>query len=1195
MEPIRLVKFDIHGTEPVNTIVGEIVKLTDKTCQWVIPNGSPFFAEPAKVTVYNQSGAVMKLNRDYFLEEEFVPFCEVTGRSIKTFIRLPQNILDANTQIKIDYQSIGAYFVPRNDLEAWMDKIKNGVRPLTWSKVFDVPPTLPPSLHMHGIKTEISDWYELTWFFIYLGKVSLTRDPEANNKVSAAARRAFDRLKAAKVTRLAQLKAHDENYSVPHGTTKFDILLGNHANYPTATLAEELAGVRGDAFSTPFGVAELAKTYKPDTDAAMYQGIMPVSRFAGDSYIPPNIDGSFEGLGATFETAGFCLENNGLLMMLSNHFDGRQEGLYYSYVENYDQPGGKIIYTGFKYAPPSLSSIGVNPTLIMGGSNHKVLMVGRPSSTDWYLCLTNATFDPSAHRFVKCNMVEVNKLFSNVPYNSQSRAMIHHMGDYLVLVQNFGAAYTDAYAFFRVPVADVQAGLPVTWQPLKVTYTDWNGTLFTAADSLVPNPIVRDGANKIIKTGPWTFRQGVTSMTKSGRSLTISCPKPGNNAVSYLQLIMGYVVLYSDVGENINLRLISTIGYEINPATGVLTQINKAPPISVGFTDTTATERAQYMDLHYGYLYNSTFQATQCGTVMLDNGDLVTGTIADGNAFPTVVEVTRWKDKPSAAQVLSGSMKVTDSPLTFRRVLNPVLSSPILSGTYPAAMTYEPDGELYGAEDMKSGNRKMYLRLVSGGYQVRPGITNLNLPDLKTRPLSNTVYETNLPHSDIVIGITGTAAELTAGGVECGSTSFSACAWSSYVTASQTLPRTNVLRAPAGNNVLLSFPRTVTRTLDNGLKKATYAADTFYGIRQNIIDKLKAMIPAEFQNTKYWAFSFNILGNESGGMFKGLNVGLALIYFFDADASQTRTQVVLFTPVVEAPNADHPGVHWIKDITVLDAPPHVRTAVNVKMGETNLLVNGGTKPKSIVSIYRDGTKLKVYVLAPYSTVTTGTINTKQLCLFDVDLATNKVTGVYGGNASWGYGDIVTMIPKVGMLDVTLGGTTPDNTTISPANPQPYVNTGGAAAIVKKTNADTSIDYYMLGSAYPETGWVLFLQDNIRMMVNGTAYAMPGGSIDLRDIDPAPQNKTFYIYATVEDDQPKYLVTLTKLRKSGNLLKAATIVTNGQQILSITRHQPLMVGQYLLSYTREGGIIPISTGLPQDAGTFVFLRAAELLP
>jgi hypothetical protein len=123
---------------------------------------------------------------------------------------------------------------------------------------------------------------------------------------------------------------------------------------------------------------------------------------------------------------------------------------------------------------------------------------------------------------------------------------------------------------------------------------------------------------------------------------------------------------------------------------------------------------------------------------------------------------------------------------------------------------------------------------------------------------------------------------------------------------------------------------------------------------------------------------------------------------------------------------------------------------------------------------------------------------------------------------------------------------------------------------------------------------LFFQDNIAVMINGAAYRVPGGSIDLRDIDAAPQNKTYYVYVTIEDDLPRYLLSILPLRKSGSMMRVATVVTNASSIVTITREQPFMVGDLLLSYTREGGIIPMSSGFPQDEGSFVFVHNGELL-
>ena len=178
-----------------------------------------------------------------------------------------------------------------------------------------------------------------------------------------------------------------------------------------------------------------------------------------------------------------------------------------------------------------------------------------------------------------------------------------------------------------------------------------------------------------------------------------------------------------------------------------------------------------------------------------------------------------------------------------------------------------------------------------------------------------------------------------------------------------------------------------------------------------------------------------------------------------------------------------------------------------------------------------------------------------------------------------------MIPNVGISDYGIL----DANYLDSNVPGPYENTGGGAAIFKKGSTN-----YCTMSVYPETGWLVFIQDGIRVIFNGTLYVMKGGTLDLRDLDDDPRNKTFYIYATIEDDKPTWLVSVTPMRKSGTMLKGATLVTNDKQILTLTRHQPFMIGEFVLSYTREGGIIPLSAGFPQDEGDFFFVHQGELL-
>ena len=1197
MAAIRQVKFDIHGTEPTNTVVGEVWKLTDKTCPWIIPNGAPFFAEANKVTVYNAAGGILVVNRDYFLEEEFVPFCDVTGRSIKCFIRFSQEVLNANTSVKLDYQSIGAYFLPRSDLQGWLDQLYSVGEPVPWDQVTKVPTSFPSSLHRHSIKTEISDWYELSWFFAYLQKVTQTRDPAANDKVTTQYRIAYDRLTSAKTSRLAQLKAHDEDYNVPHDTTKEDILLGNHDNYPTATLAEDLEGVKTTAFSTPMGVAQLAKTFTPDTDAAMLRGIMPLSRFGGDSFVPPNITGSFEGMGQQTECSGICLEPSGLLMMLSNHMDGRTQGLYFSVVENYNKDNIRVTYTNYKYRPPSLASLGVDVNRIIAGSGNKVIMVGVLKTNDWFIALTNNTFDPGAHVYSRCDMSALTAVYGS-PYGNtelfgnHDQATIHHMGDYLVLIQSKSDGEgVNRLRFYRVLTDDVRAGRPVTWEAISLTYSDWEGNSYNGVADFVMQKITRNGASMVTRFGRFVGAQPFVNLANLRRAISLSWPQTGGNGNHYLHLLHYYHMAYVVLPYTRTMAGIAEMVYLFNPATGVFSVQAKSPQVTIDFI-AGGDEKDGYRQQEHWYYNLVGFH--QPSSVVLSTGEVVSGHVVEaGGEFPVRLQVMKFTGVNSGEAMVSKLADLNTVSVERKKMTVPVIIPATKNGTFPGSMTYELDGEIFGAIDQTNAglNRMMYFRQVTGGYAVRAGINNLNVASILSRPLTNAIYKANLRHEDGNIGITGSAAELTAAGVECGSGSLSFCAYSSSYALTEYLPGNPDLRAPAAGNVLMSFPRTYTRTIDAINKEATYKGATFFGIRQAVFDLIKGWVT--IPTTPQWSFTLNYLNSVMGGTFRNLNIAVLTLTYFNPADGIPRTRLILVRPTVEAPNADHPGVYLITNLVTLSAPAVVasyqRSIVSVDRTQYRKHSTFLTKP--IFSGYRDGNILTVIQVGGFAVQMAGNGENPGTAIFDINLSNNEIENIACGGVGSGYGEMAVMIPKYGMTDVTRVINDPVNNDIQPVGIPPYQYTGGGAQLHWKAG----VGCFLYTSVYPETGWVLFCQPNIRMMVNGSMYEMGGGNIDLRDIDPAPQNKTFYVYATVEDDVAKYIITTTKMRKSGNMLKAATVVTNSQQILTITRHQPLMVGPYQLSYSREGGTIPMSTGFPQDEGDFFFLKNSELLP
>lgn len=1199
MDPIRLVQFDIHGTNPVNKIPGEEWTV-DPTCEWIIPNGSPFFAEAALTVVYNEAGGILKLDRDYFFDGEVPPLCAVTGRSICSFIRLSDETLKTNKKVSIDYQSLGAYFVPRSNLQDWLTAIRSGKKPIPYSKVFQAPATLPSSHHMHSAKTELGDWFELTGIFKMLTQARGTIDPGLGDDGDEAIKRAYSLLRPTKDKVLAKMKVHDANYDNPHGITKNDLLVGNVVNYATATPAQDIAGTRNDLYSTPRGLQDLADNLQPDTAQIMRSGIVPLSRFGGDSFIPPNISGSFEGLGSVAETTGFCLEANGTLMLLTNHFDGRQEGLYFSYMQDYKAANPKIIYSGYKYKSPILEALGVNPTAIISGSNNKAIMVGVPNTDNWFVALTNGTFDPSAHGYVKVDMSAVNALYGGGKYTNQAKGTLHHMGDYLILTQFHGNGSADRLSFFRIPVNKLIAGTTVKWEVLNLTYQDYDGKQYDKVGYYQPMVPVQDADKRWSRNGPWTYRQPCNSINKTGPTPSLSTFKPDSVGIYYLHMFFACNALFTDpaTGAVSNALTVLDMGTEFDPATGLITTIAKSAPLSVGFSDTTSAQRDAYLT-PYRHWYNYGLGSWTASAVILPSGEVLWTNITDGNLFPVGVGIFKFKDKNSAAQLLAGGLDTTSAPPVSLRQILAYVSSPLLSGTFPASLTYDEGGELYGAVDSATLSRKVYFRQVTGGYQVRPELANLVSSPVMSRPLSNQVYNTNLNHQDVSISLTGTAEELTAAGVECGSTGFSSFSYSSYVPANNRLPGAAEFKSPkeAANNVVFSFPRTHERTINSAGKMVTYQAKTFYGVRQNILDKLKALIPAAYAATKYWTVTLVVLETEQGGMFKGMDsLTMAVVTYIDQARSATRSQLALLATTGEAPNADHPDLHLIKDFTVLDAPADFRTAPNVRLSDASFnLGTASSKQKGLFSGYKDGDKLNVFFVSPFSANTTTSVATRQFMAFDIDLAGKKITPVAAGANSWSSPDVTAVIPKVGLADYTVSGAMPDTNNMNTATPNGYTNTGGAARLLKKTAEDGSVSYFIGPTTYPETGWSVFFQEDVSALINGTSYKVAGGTVDLRDIDAAPANKTFYIYLTVEDDKPQYIFATKALRKTNTMMRVATVTTNANQITSIVREQPFMIGDLLLSFTREGGIIPMSTGFPQDEGQFAFVTQAELLP
>lgn len=1175
MDDLRILDFDILGNNPKNYIRDEKIPLTDQTCPWFIPDGAPFFADGFEL--YDEKGALIP-PRLYSFVGDFIPFTELTGKSVWSFIRLDETVRKANKFVTANYRSIGAYFIPRNELEDWLEKIKTGVIPVGWEKVYGLPLTYNPSWHIHSAITEIGDWYELTWFFEALKNVRLTRDPNLDKTINSVVDQAYKDLKRIKAEQLQRLFDHDHNYSAPHKTHRKYLDLGNRDNYRVATPAEEAEGKSMTVLSTPRGARLKIQTVIPDTEKLMQNGVLPISLLGGGDFIPPTIDGSFEGLGSDNESTGFCLENNGRLMLLTRHFDGRNKALYFSFTENYrtNKNGNNILFTGFKYSHPTIT-----PDSIIAGSNHKVLMVGKENTAEWYLAVTNGTFNPASHSFSKVDMTRVialafNGSGGNYTAAQGAKANVHFMGDYIYLIQSTnknGYGDSGTQYFFRVKTQDVIAGKAVAWEHVKLTYLDYDGISRVSFDYFLMVVPVYNANNKLTRAG-YGYNPPFTTYSGFYRKfITYSAEHPTTKNKVVLHLLGHQFNTYVENGVSNAVGPDLDMTYDFNPATGAMTVMDKAPYVTWDQNGVPRTAAGVVTDNPCPYGSDMTFSTNSPATVVLPNGDLLNSNGHDSaKTYPRNYVVATAPTLTTEWEMVRRSLYTLSKLANFQRYRQySVLASPLKSNVYPGVVCYCQDGEVFTALNQTDNSRAIFFKKVSGPYQVRSESALINYPTALARPLINDVYKTNIPPWKSGINMTGTAAQLSSAGREMGDYGMSTGTFTGSGT--NHFLTVNDDKFQGIYSGYLWWPKAFSRVLNQDMT-ATYTVTSKYGITQSLLNKLFAdHVPAGIATTKASQLSITMFPANNGPMFNGISIGMMAFTYY-AGNSVARIKTITFRPTIEAANSSHPDIDVITGITVLNSYDDILTsqAIENNWNTTSMGLQYGTMVPNL-QCYRNGNNIEFYYYTGAAYPVVG--NTHQSASKGTLNITNGVITDYVAQTSNWLPDPSTLqaIPNAGL-----------------ANNQ-FVNNGSSPS------AQVAIapggQPYLMASTYPSPLWSVFFKEGTRVLINGTKYLLPIGVVDLRDIDPSPANKTFYIYVGVDEDGAKYLITRNRMRHNNFLLPAATVVCGEKQVLSITTRQPFLIGDLILNAGREPGTIPASNGLPMDDGSFRYVYSSDL--
>jgi hypothetical protein len=1172
---------DILNINPDNKIQGEPFAMAPGIwTRIVVPVNAPFFVKSLRVYNANMEPLVAANKEgkgDYRIYRIMGGLTELTAKPVACMIEFLNPDITAGF---IDYDVVGEFSLFDSTFLKMVIDLTNDNRPAWWEYLTNKPTSFRPKLHRHSLLYDMvafKDWVDLIESMMALMEMNARTALEV--KFDHYINLMTNYINVYKTELLDSLNRHKNAYD-SHGFTKTQAGLGLVDNFPTAR-GDDLITPRSDRHLTPGGMKTILDTYAFNAAELLGSNLLPVAQFGNSNFIPPSIDGSFEGLGGMSETAGICMESDGSLVFLANRFDGRVQGLYYSVVQTpYDKP--KLDYTGYRYTHQLFEADGARPNFIAQGSGKEVILVCDSTKNAFYLGLTNGSLDPAKHVYSR---LDVSALANTLPaghsvvgwFNNLSVVL---MGDwiYLVLatpynaskVAEFGTTGINFRYMFRVPKATVASQLPATAVHVTLSFKDGEGMQWMNSPNWrwgtpIPHP---NGKSDHYYRWYFDFVQKdnlITTGAYRGQQ-TLVCPIPDKPGKFLLRFMAAFYSRYIVPGINVNYDTMIDMLYEFDPATNIMTLVNQTPRHNLDYTNLPSRGNNVMTLL--------VFYDRQQGVTILDDGTIVASR-GEYQSFPRGMHMLKSRSWKTPYETMRRVWNTeVDADVSDTRIIETIVS-PLKSTVKPRSFLLGNGGDFYNAPDPATlGFNRLYYRVGPGKLAKRTEVTNILYPNMLARPLNNDVRQVNGPPQAGGASVTVPAAQLDSFGTDLGESTFCVGVQKKYMDYAQ-YPGTWF----AGTN-----PDDV--PLITGHVRQIQADGTI-----NIVPTSTILYPQSIVNQ---------LKTEVDDV-AGMNV-CPRVFVSICDPTGDLTNKFGWLPIMVM-------INWAK-VGTTDRRVTLLSIAPVYSGGANKVVTGYTvlDKKHYVyegaAAYLTPTTWDAFVAGNHPNSTHGApragyhVNGNQIIgFFDPGISAggpgdSLVTYSlfqYDNKATRRWNDSATLITMTGQSG---GG---NHKCVAPDDAVVYAlphssSTGGAGTMFQGATKTV-----LLGSAYPQIGWTVFFKSAIKAVFNGKSYNFPPGAIDLRDIDPAPQNKTFYIYALLRNGVPTYEIAADKRLESPFSLWVGTVVTGPLQISTIERFNVFTLNGNRVSELKRGNSIPASSGLANTEGQLPWLRSDELLP
>jgi len=921
-----------------------------------------------------------------------------------------------------------------------------------------------------------------------------------------------------------------------------DTLEGQTVTAVRAALAQPLADHLAASNPHEDSPESLGMPSKAYTDQVLNNlipsGILPLSRFGSSGYLPVGVSGSFESGthmgGYGFMAIPILIEDDGTLVYLRNATDGASRGVYYAYLANArTEVLTNTILTNRKYRPAFIPT-GKEVILVCRGNKDALVGViadtGTTNNPQFFVALTNGTMDDTKH---------VGAVFPTSVYNPATASGAPHLavepiivGDQVYFLRAAGAPGAGAAAnpmtidVWKVPLADIQNNAVTSF----ASVTGWNCTGFKSTKTAQTNIRLADKIGSTVAsddamiTYPASGLFGTDFFAGYGNSaMTYSNKDPASNKVRVQ--VFGAFRQNPTASSSITIEL--TFSVVIDPV--ALTAVVDTP--FQGGTTMQPTAALNAFDLS-----NVNFRAA--GAAWITPGGIIYGgkslTVTDdGYAFGFMVS--------NVTEQTNVMYRYKPTNFTTPYALIADASAGVLTGGGSAQINSKGPGPVMNGIRGVSLLPDGYLNMVSKGdgywrWNICKYKDSGETPTTVYKSVSGADFLGYSPKTDRrwLSDISGAAAqyglltEIDVNG------NITACRGSILTTAR--LSRT----LDFDKNMVGSGTVSVTAASLTALSSAAWTAAGMTGTPKATWAQL--IVP---KNVNY--------------------PPVALLWYIGPDGT---TYMLTVRVTVQARSGAVGTVGYVALINKYTGP--VTTATGWSSVADGLA--WGCQITEFADGY--GYTLGGQVAWPK---TGGTYLQQVKFWMNLDLSTEGFATFdsAGTYSTLGY----FSIPGLGAGTLRNDGN--DSDFYSKLEFQPF---GAGKANFVNIPAQDRTKKIVILSQQVATGFIVYFTEDTPLFISGAQYTLPQQAIDLATITPSPANKTFYIYAQLQQGKPVYVIRETEIADSDTNMYLGYLQTTSLGIGQIVVNKVDRIDTYRLSTTPVGGAIPVSNGNPADPGT-----------